>query len=155
MIQIKPPYKFKSAKVFLAGSIEQGLAEHWQEKVYRSLSESNILCVIYNPRRDDWDSSWTADSEELKNQIQWELENLKDSDIILFYFDPSTKSPISLLEFGKYIDNLSKKIIIVCPDGFYRKTNVVETAKFYKYDGSIFNTLDEGIDELKCELMKW
>lgn len=42
--------------VFLAGSIEMGKAENWQIHVENLLEYTD--CVIFNPRRDDWDSSW-------------------------------------------------------------------------------------------------
>ena len=38
------------------------------------------------------------------------------------YFDPNTKSPISLLELGLFAH--SKKLIVCCPEGFWRKGNV-------------------------------
>ncbi len=44
-------------RVFLAGSIEMGKAEQWQERIVAALSGAGDL-VILNPRRDDWDDSW-------------------------------------------------------------------------------------------------
>jgi len=38
------------------------------------------------------------------------------------YFDPNTKSPISLLELGLHAN--SGKMIVCCPKGFWRKGNV-------------------------------
>ena len=38
------------------------------------------------------------------------------------YFDPKTKSPISLLELGLF--SRSDKLMVICPDGFWRKGNV-------------------------------
>ncbi len=38
------------------------------------------------------------------------------------YFDPNTKSPISLLELGLYA--ASDKLTVCCPEGFWRKGNV-------------------------------
>jgi hypothetical protein len=38
------------------------------------------------------------------------------------YFDPNTKSPISLLELGLFAK--SGKMIVCCPNGFWRKGNV-------------------------------
>ena len=80
--------------------------------------------MVYNPRRDDWDSSWeqTIDNPNFVEQVMWELTALKRSDYIIMYFDPDTKSPISLLELGIYAH--SNKLIVVCPDGFWRKGNV-------------------------------
>ena len=47
---------------------------------------------------------------------------LDKADIIIFYFDPDTDAPITLLEFGKFCS--SGKIVVCCPDGFWRKGNV-------------------------------
>jgi hypothetical protein len=38
------------------------------------------------------------------------------------YFSPETKSPISLLELGLYAN--SGKLVVYCPEGFWRKGNV-------------------------------
>jgi hypothetical protein len=47
---------------------------------------------------------------------------LDDSDIIVMYFDPNTKSPISLLELGLHANE--QKLIVCCPDGYWRQGNV-------------------------------
>ena len=38
------------------------------------------------------------------------------------YLDPATKSPVSLLELGLHAR--SGKLIVCCPEGFWRKGNV-------------------------------
>jgi hypothetical protein len=38
------------------------------------------------------------------------------------YFDPNTQSPISLLELGLHARD--GKLIVLCPEGFWRKGNV-------------------------------
>jgi hypothetical protein len=107
-------------KIFLAGSIEMGKADNWQQRLTRELKR----CIVLNPRRDDWDSSWVQkiDNPKFREQVEWELEAMDLADIIVMYFDPSTKSPISLLELGLYAD--SGKLIVFCPEGFWRKGNV-------------------------------
>jgi hypothetical protein len=55
---------------------------------------------------------------------------LDSSDIIVMYFDPNTKSPISLLELGLYA--ASGKLIVCCPEGFWRKGNVDIVCQRYK-----------------------
>jgi hypothetical protein len=57
---------------------------------------------IFNPRRNDWDSSWIQSYEnpQFSQQVKWELNALEKSDLIIMYLDPETKSPISLLELG-------------------------------------------------------
>ena len=54
--------------------------------------------------------------------MDWELQGLEIADAILMFFDPDTKSPISLLELGLFAD--SKKLIVACPDGYWKKGNV-------------------------------
>jgi hypothetical protein len=115
-------------KIFLAGSIEMGNAEDWQSEVtnYLKVYEESLLqeLTIFNPRRIDWDSSWTQEisNPQFYQQVNWELNALEKSDIIIMYFDPNTKSPISLLELGLFAQ--SKKLIVCCPKGFWRKGNV-------------------------------
>lgn len=116
--------------VFLAGSIEMGVAENWQDKVgthFHTVLNWDVL----NPRRDDWDSSWKQDFEnpQFFQQVTWELNALEQCDLIVMYFDPSTKSPISLLELGLFAR--SGKLRVVCPDGFWRKGNVEIVCNYY------------------------
>jgi len=50
------------------------------------------------------------------------------------YFDPNTKSPITLLELGLFtvVDRVVKqKIIVCCPTGFWRKGNVDVVCRRY------------------------
>ena len=115
-------YKTDGASIFLAGSIEMGTAEDWQQRVINEFEENNL--VFFNPRRDDWDSSWVQDQNtpEFNYQVNWEMNRLDMCDIIFMYFDPNTQSPISLLELGAY--GGTEKMIVCCPQGFWRKGNV-------------------------------
>lgn len=110
-------------RIFLAGSIEMGSAENWQDKLIKKLDGIDDLLIL-NPRRDDWDSSWvqSIDDPQFYDQVTWELGSLDCADLIALYFDPTTKSPITLLELGLFA--ASGKIIVCCPPGFWRKGNV-------------------------------
>lgn len=127
---IKPPTPIMRdadpnlTSVFLAGSIEMGAAKNWQDQAIEFYEEQGLELVVYNPRRDDWDSSWTQEFEnpQFYQQVNWELTALDAASLIIMYFDPSTKSPISLLELGLFAD--SDKILVCCPEGFWRKGNV-------------------------------
>lgn len=125
--------------IFLAGSIEMGKAEDWQKELGNWLMERNYN--IFNPRRDDWDSSWsqTYEDPQFSQQVKWELNALDKSDWIIMYLDPLTKSPISLLELGLFAN--SKKLIVICPDGFWRKGNVEVVCSLY--DIPLLNSIDE------------
>ncbi len=121
---IKPPNSLSNIKnsVFLAGSIEQDKAENWQKYIEIKLNNTDI--TILNPRRDSWNANWEQNIEnpEFNQQVNWELESLEKADLILMYFAPNTKSPISLLELGLFAK--SGKMIVCCPKGFWRKGNV-------------------------------
>ncbi len=122
-ITVKAPGRIPDGiSIFLAGSIEMGMARSWQAEVERALSDLSV--VICNPRRDDWDSSWEQSSKNAHflEQVTWELEALENANVIAFYFDPKTKSPISLLELGRFSD--PEKTVVCCPNGFWRKGNV-------------------------------
>ena len=151
LVQFKPTDKPRF--LFLAGSIEQGKAEEWQERAARELKDS--VWTILNPRRDDWDSSWiqSIDNEKFAEQVLWELEGLERSQGILIYFDPNTKSPITLLELGLVSTLLSlkrlKEIVVVCPEGFWRKGNVDIVCKRYRLKQ--LNSLTDAITYFRNE----
>jgi hypothetical protein len=139
--------KFRPS-IFLAGSIEMGLAEDWQTRVQSELKDLNI--TVFNPRRDDWDSSWTQEQSnpQFNAQVNWEMNRLEECDIMFMYFSPETKSPISLLELGSYGPrNIS---VVCCPLGFWRRGNVEIFCT--RHDIPMFDTLDEAIGALKTKI---
>jgi len=113
---IRPPTRIRNKVVFLAGSIEQGAAEPWQKKIEEALTDFDV--TLLNPRREDWDPNM----KDITPQVEWELNGLKEADLIVMYFDPNTKSPITLLELGLFA--ASGKLLVCCPEGYWRKQNV-------------------------------
>ena len=124
---IKPPHTitertYEHPTIFLAGSIEMGKAEDWQSQTEWLFRDKNV--TLFNPRRAEWDASWTQDIEnpQFYQQVNWELNALEKSDLIFMYFAPGTQSPISLLELGLFAH--TGKMVVCCPEGFWRKGNV-------------------------------
>jgi hypothetical protein len=148
MIEVKAPEKYDHIKdkpaIFLAGSIEMGKAEDWQERVSAALRHVDVL--VLNPRRPQWDAGWeqSIDNPPFREQVEWELDALDRADIILMYFSPETRSPITLLELGIYAAKTPEKLFVCCPDGFWRKGNVDIVCNRYKVAQA--NTLDELIE---------
>jgi len=132
----------KNVVVFLAGSIEMGKAENWQKKVKRIYPLKDNV-IFLNPRRDDWNSSWvqSVNNPQFRKQVEWELRGMEIADKIILYFDPVTKSPISLLELGLFAE--SDKLKVICPDGFWRKGNVEIVCN--RYEIPLFNSLEEAL----------
>ena len=154
---IKPDSEDQSSgwmatKVFLAGSIEMGAAEDWQVTVPKMFEGSNLNVTFYNPRRDDWDSSWTQEQSSLQfnYQVNWEMNKLDNSEIIFMYFSPGTQSPISLLELGAY--GGKSDMIVCCPDGFWRKGNVEIFCT--RHNIPMFNTMEQAVGALRTKIFE-
>ena len=116
-------------RIFLGGSIDMGRAENWQAELPAQLADLPVEWL--NPRRADWNPAWKAEASEpeFRRQVEWELAALEQADIIILYFAPGSQSPISLLELGLHAR--SGKLLVLAPDGFWRKGNVDITAQTY------------------------
>ena len=125
-VHLRPPEALPTSdatpRVFLAGSIEQGVAVDWQARVVEALRDRAV--TLLNPRRQVWDASLaqTAQSAPFVEQVNWELDGLEQASLIAMYLDPGTKAPISLLELGLFAR--SGKLVVCCPQGFWRRGNV-------------------------------
>ena len=129
--------------IFLAGTIDNGNSVDWQKEVINGLRDENI--IIYNPRRDNWDSS--AGSKQVYEQIEWEQYYLDKCDKIIMVFQDTSLSPITFLELGQYAN--SGKLEVFCTEKFYRYENVKFTCDMYNIN--LHNTTDskEIVDEIK------
>jgi len=148
---IKPPSSLQDGfSVFLGGSIEVGNAENWQTFLEEKLSGTDI--ILFNPRRDDWDPSWIQSkmNPNFRAQVEWELDALEKANIIAIYFEPGTKSPVSLLELGLFAR--TGKMIVCCPEGFWRKGNVdIVCARYGVKQVESLNDLAEHILRIASE----
>ena len=136
--------------VFLAGSIEMGKAIDWQTKVTEALTA--LLCLVLNPRRSDWDSTWKQEigNAQFNEQVSWELKAMEDAKVIAMYYDPATKSPITLLELGIWAGRQPAKLVVCCPEGFWRKGNVDIVCN--RYHVQQVGTVEELIGAVKARL---
>lgn len=116
----------KRYSIFLAGSI--GDAEDWQSEISTLLCSLRDDLEIFNPRRKEWSAEWTYPHPNFIEQVKWELDHIHKADRVLFYFDPKTQSPISLLELGFCIGRF-KNIIVCCPLEYYRSGNIALICK--------------------------
>lgn len=161
---IKPPHRDATKKpydveVFLAGTIDMGNSEDWQQKVSLELSELDVVTKIFNPRRDDWDSSWKQEKEnhQFNEQVTWELDHIERSGVIYFFFGRDSKSPITLLELGNVLGRLETytfldaerkpKVVVCCEEGFYRKGNVDIICDRHKV--KVYDNFNESLEALK------
>ena len=147
-----PKYK----GIFLAGSIELGEAENWQQEAIRLLEEkfepkavtstsvlfgwgTNKKYCVFNPRRVQWVGAKesTIDNVDFYRQVKWELDAMERAEFIILNFCGNTRSPISLLELGLHANkpngiSFNQKLHVICPDNFWRKGNVDIVCEHYK-----------------------
>ena len=138
MIHVKAPnpldLTYEQYRIFLGGSIEMGVAEHWQERLATALGGHPDSVVLLNPRRDDWDSSWVQDptpGTQFHEQVSWELLHQEYSSLAVYYFDPNTKSPITLLELGAFGLQDPDATVVCCSTTFWRYGNVAVFCERY------------------------
>ena len=126
-----------------------GAAVDWQAELTERLADLNV--DIFNPRRDDWDASWTQriTHPEFRGQVEWELDGLDRATAIAMYFAPDSKAPISLLELGLYAR--SGRLVVCCGEGFYRRGNVEVVCA--RYGVELVETFEEFSMEVRARAL--
>lgn len=125
---ILPPSRLNgkpnTVRVFLAGAIDMGKAAPWQNQVIADFEDTNAV-TFFNPRREDWDASWTQtlDNPQFVEQVNWELDYIERAHIVFMYFPGTSVAPISLLEFGLCI-GLDKILIVAAEPEYHRRGNL-------------------------------
>ena len=141
------PHEYEPAElrgwttVFLAGTIDNGNSEDWQQTVAGKLAGKDRHYLLYNPRQEEWHPEREG---EMEYQVNWELEHMEKADHILMVFLPGSQSPITLLELGLHAR--SGRLLVVCTPGFYRYDNVRITCEHYGVP--VFSSLEEAIEAL-------
>lgn len=157
--QAKKPY---SVEVFLAGTIDMGNSVDWQTAISNELLRLEMVENVFNPRRDDWDSSWVQErsNPQFFEQVTWELDHIARANVIYFFFGSESKSPITMLELGSVLGNLGTytflskaerpSVVVCCEEGFYRKGNIdiiCERAGVH-----VFGDYESSVSELKKQI---
>ena len=148
IITAPEPLPAKTGKpiVFLAGSIDDGAAEHWQSRFCVACAAEDW--VLLNPRREQWQATveQRAHVPAFREQVEWELAGMERADVIALYFAPESRAPISLLELGLFAR--SGKLVVACPDGFWRKGNVEIVCE--KFNVPLVENLDQLIQTIRA-----
>ena len=139
--EIEPSETGGYTTIFLAGTIDNGNSEDWQQSVAGKFAAKEGRYLFYNPRQEEWHPEREG---EMDYQVNWELEHMEKADHILMVFLPGSSSPITLLELGLHAK--SGKLTVVCTPEFYRYDNVRITCE--RYGIPLFGSLDEAIDSL-------
>jgi len=103
--------------LFLAGGITG--CPDWQSKVVDKLKDTDI--TIFNPRRANFPIN---DSSAAFDQIKWEHDMFRQSDMLSFWFCAETMCPIVLYELGAW--SMTDKPIVIGMDPKYPRRQDVE-----------------------------
>jgi len=124
----QPKYE-NPASIFLAGSIEMGKAIQWQEHLTKELRDFEV--TVCNPRRGQWSMNLNpgATDDLFNHQVEWELAALEAVDVIVFFFDKNTLSPVTMLELGLWAQ--SGKVVVCCHKDFWKSGNIHHVCKKY------------------------
>ncbi|MDG1949738.1 MAG: nucleoside 2-deoxyribosyltransferase domain-containing protein [bacterium] len=130
--------------IFLAGSIDNGVAPDWQKEVLEALQDQNVM--LMNPRRKDWDPK--AGDDEVEKQVNWELDAMEHANYVIMYLAEGSKAPISLLELG--LEAQSKRILVAAHPTYYRRVNVRVVCE--RNNIPLFETLEELIEAISDKI---
>jgi len=127
--------------LFLAGGC--GGCPPWQEELGTALAALQTYNVL-NPRRSDWPSA----RPEIEDQIRWEHEGLKASEIIVFWFPKETLCPITLFELGRWSYGQGKKIVVGAHPGYARRQDLEIQLQILDKPIIVLSSLDEMFKEV-------
>lgn len=157
---VKAPGKYNTQgkfTIFLAGTIDMGKGENWQQQVGDYFADFPDWLLILDPRRDDWDDSWeqSIENKEFKEQVTWELQSQEAADLIMFVFATNEKNaekaeaPITLMELGLFKD---KQCVVCCPEGYYRKGNVDVVCE--RYGIPVYEDFERMLEDVAHTIME-
>ncbi len=124
-------------RVFLGGGI--GECPDWQKdfiKEFGKAEPNNIHVQLFNPR---WEYKWTG-----FQQIQWEYNMLKQSDVIIMWFARGGQNRIVFYELGLWINSRPNcPAVIGCDPKFDRKEDVAIQTHLARPELNIHTTLKD------------
>jgi len=82
-------------RIFMAGGITN--CPDWQQEMVKMLEDTDL--VLLNPRRKNFP---IHDPDASRQQITWEFDHFKWSDMMMFWFPKETMCPIVLFELGRW-----------------------------------------------------
>lgn len=138
--EVTSPACAKSPDLFLAGGIS-GTSD-WQSLVCKMLENYDIQ--IANPRRPGMMDDPNLEPE----QVEWEIDHLERSKMILFWFPGPDDHPIAMYELGRWTAT-DKKIFVGCPKDYKRRVNIEKQMEAIRPETPIHHSLSEMVNEIK------
>ena len=141
---IEAPYlsPILPASLFLAGGISNCF--DWQSEAITLLA--NIEGTAFNPRR-----STEFIAEIASEQIEWEHNALRNSQVLLFWFPAETLCPITLFELGVFSQKLNVPLFVGTHPDYQRRFDVIKQLELERPEIQVHSNLENVI----AEFVKW
>ena len=137
-------------KIFLAGGITN--CPDWQSDLIAKLRNiTDIDLDIYNPRRKNFPIN---DPKASYEQILWEFEKLKNTDMIVFWFSRGSLNPIVLYELGMWGNSRDTSIIVGIDREYERRRDVMIQTNLARPELPIFGSLETIFEEIERTFSK-
>ena len=88
-----------------------------------------------------------------RNQVEWEIDHMKEADLVVVYLAAEGLSAVSLLELGlcaARTENGHGRVIVCCEPGYARRGNVQVVCA--RYGIGLLESLDSLVEEVKSLL---
>ena len=138
-------------RLFLAGGITS--CPDWQSILIEKIKTANIETDldIYNPRRKMFP---VHDKEAGLEQMKWEFERLRQSNMIIYWFSRGSLNPISLYELGMWGNSRSTPVIIGIDEKYERTNDVITQTSLARPNVPIVDSLDKMAEMIKTYVDK-
>lgn len=103
---IRPPNKIPKLDVSTGTVFMGGTISNWRDEFKLLLQDTDV--VLLDPVVENY-----SPSEE---QVSWEFDAMNRAHILVFYFDKTSVSPISLMELGWAMHSLRTVLVGADPD---------------------------------------
>lgn len=136
--------ELKGKSIFLAGPTPRNNnVKDWRIDVIEELKNKNFVGTIIVPTFEDKIDNNFA----YEKQIEWELEYLEKSDLILFWIPRNLKTLPGFttnIEFGFWLGKNPKKIIVGIPEYAEKCDYIIYMCKKYKIP--LYNSIKDIIE---------
>jgi hypothetical protein len=127
--------------LFLAGGITD--CPDWQQEVVQMLADTELILI--NPRRSQFPA---RDMDAIATQTKWELDHLRLSQEVLFWFPSETLCPITLYELGAWSMTNKRLYLGIHPD-YQKLLEVQAQIALVRPDVEMVHSLDDLVAQVK------
>lgn len=113
----------------------------WQHQFIDLISPHNLNVTLLDPCNKN-------NKNDKLLQIEWEINGLRVSTCVIFWFSNETFNPTHFINYGNILTENYQKIIAGCSPDFKYKIEIEQISQLLNDEIQLKNSLDEIVDEL-------